>query len=321
MGLKRLFIISLLILMGSLPSPSLAQKAAKPMPDVNQAPAVVEQPTAADALPVVKWDSIDVKVVEGKEAWLALRTDTPINTTGGIRIDIELYTTNAANGADIDADFDREITLPQTNQSRDNQITGYISGTSQVLYIQLRTVSDTINERNEVFFVDITVSNGTIESRGNRATITIVRDTKFYPAFANFQSCQDVGEPNNNLPAKSGFLAVSGGPCYGDFDGENLQSIDYYRISQASGGNLNLRLKNTTPDQHDLDLYLYKYNPSTNSYDVVARSVQPTQIDDIINFPIVANTTNNNGLYLVTVYWTASTGAKIPTYELTASWQ
>ncbi|KPL90577.1 hypothetical protein [Herpetosiphon geysericola] len=321
MAFKRLFIISLLILIGSLPSPSLAQKAIKSSPDVNYSPPVVEKPTDAEALPLVKWDLIDVKVVEGKDAWLALRTDTPINTTSGIRIDIELYTSNAANGADIDTDFDREITLPQTNQSRDKQITGYISGTSQVLYVQLRTVSDTINEENEIFFVDVTVSNGTIESRGNRATITIVRDTKFYPAFANFQSCQDVGEPNNNLPARSGFLAISGGPCYGDFNGENPGAVDYYRISSGVGGNVTIRLKNTTPNQHDLDLYLYKYNTSTNSYDEVAKSDNANQLDDVINFPIVANTSNNNGLYLVTAYWAVATGSNVPTYDLSASFQ
>ncbi|MFD3162971.1 hypothetical protein [Herpetosiphon sp. NSE202] len=321
MSFKRGLIISLLALISSLPSASLAQHRAKLSPDVNQAPLVVEQPTAADALPVVKWDSINVNVVEGEEAWLALRTDTPINTTGGIRIDIELYTTNAANGADIDTDFDREITLPQTNQSRDNQITGYISGTSQVLYIQLRTVSDTINEPNEVFFVDITVSNGTIESRGNRATINIVRDAKFYPAFANFQSCQDVGEPNNNTATTSGFLAVSGGPCYGDFNGEVPTRADYYRISQAVGGNINIRLKNITPDQHDLDLYLYKFNPSINRYEEVANSLNGEQDDDVINSEIVANTSNNNGLYLVSVYWTSSSGSKVPVYELSASFQ
>ncbi len=322
MGFKRLSIIALFILIGSLPSASLAQKTPKPLLEIVQSQPVVEQPTDVDALPLVKWDSIDVTVIEGRDVWLALRTDTPINTTSGIKIDVQLYTTsNSSIRADFDSDFDREITLPQTNRSQNNQITGYINGTSQVLYIQLRTISDTIAEKNEIFYVDVIVSNGTIESRGNRATVTIVRDEKFYPAFADWQSCQDVGEPTNNTPAKSGLLATSGGACISDFGGENPGAVDYYRISSAVGGNLTLRLQNTTPDQHDLDLYLYKYNSSTSRYDEIARSVNGTQLDDVINFPIVANTSNNNGLYLVAAYWAVSTGTKTPTYQLSATLQ
>jgi len=192
------------------------------------------------------------------------------------------------------------------------------------LYIQLRTIPDTIIEPNEIFFVDVIISNGTIESRGNRATITIAKDEKFYPAFANWQGCQDVNEPANNTAAGSGILAISGGACTSDFVGENAgtsSAVDYYRLSSATNGNLSLRLKNTTPDQHNFNLYLYKYNPSTTRYDLVAQSTNDNQVDDLINLAIVANTSNDNGLYLAAAYWATSTGDKTPTYELTATMQ
>lgn len=331
MGFQRLFIIAMLILIGSVPNASLAKQPSSANTELAQAQTPIQQPTEVDVLPLVKWDSINVTVVEGMPVWLALRTDTPIQNTSGIKIDIQLYTeTSPITGADIGDDFERDIFLPQTNRSKPNAITGYISGTTQVLYIQLQTVSDTFVEKNEVFYVDVVVSNGTIESRGNRATVTIAKEQKFYPAFADWQSCQDVGEPANNSPAKSGLLAASGGVCKGDFAGENAEDADYYRISQSVGGSLTLRLKNTTgqnvipptaTDQHDLDLYLYKYNSTTGRYDEVARSVNDAQLDDVITFQIVANTSNDNGLYLVAAYWAVSTGNKIPTYDLTATLQ
>ncbi|MCA0350675.1 MAG: pre-peptidase C-terminal domain-containing protein [Chloroflexi bacterium] len=318
----KVMMVVLLVFGGSLPYRSLET----PQSDITttaQPNSDRKKPADANVLPLVTWDAIDVAVVEGDDVWLALRTDRPIQTTSGIKVDIQLYTAqNPVNPAQINVDFDSEIILPQTNQSHAYAITGYITGTD-VLYIKLHTIPDLLAERNEVFYVDVIVSNGTIEPRGNRATVTIVTKKQFYSAFAHLQSCQDVGEPANNNPARSGHLAPSGGVCANDFIGERERSLDYYQISQSQGGSLQLRLKNTTSQwggigHHDLDLYLYKFNPRTGLYDEVGRSVNPNQADDSITFSITANTITNDGLYLVGVYWAISTSTSSPSYELTA---
>jgi len=65
MAFKRLLIL-IIVAIGFGPTASLAQTAPNPQPELKTIQPVVEQPTGVEALPLVKWDAIDVTVVEGQ---------------------------------------------------------------------------------------------------------------------------------------------------------------------------------------------------------------------------------------------------------------
>jgi len=122
------------------------------------------------------------------------------------------------------------------------------------------------------------------------------------------------GEPNNDFPASAGQIAVNGGWCNTSFETEAVRDVDYYHVEQSTAGNITIRLENTTPDQHDLNIYLY-YRDVQEGYKLYLQSTNPGQQAEVIsNAPIAANTN-----YLIAVYWASDTGDKIPTYRLSVS--
>ncbi|MBM7842890.1 PPC domain-containing protein [Herpetosiphon giganteus] len=282
-------LILLLLIHGILPQASYAS------PDV---------PTAA----TLAWDRVFVSTAEGIDVWLRINV-IGAGPTENVNLKFIYQTFGQQNSATPNDDY-----VP-TNWPDGTK--GAISGNNRVAYIKIDILNNTYSEPIEQFQVELrSDSSSTVISGPARVTIAIARSRTMNPAVGTIESCIHVVEPNNNFPTSAGEIAASGGWCNSNFSGEQIRDLDYYRITQSTTGRLTIRLENTTPDQHDLDLYLY-YRNGSGQYETYLQSVNSgQQAETIIDAPIAANTN-----YLIGVYWASSSGSKVPTYRLNATFR
>ncbi len=280
-------LILLLLIQGILPQASYAN------PDV---------PTAA----TLAWDKLYVSTAEGIDVWLRINV---IGAGPTENVNLKFIYQTFSQQATYNDDY-----VP-TNWPSGNK--GAISGNDRVAYIKIDILNNTYYEPFETFQVELrSDSTSTVISGQARLTITIARSRIMNPVVGDIESCIHVGEPNNNFAVSAGEIAASGGWCTSDFSGEAAQQVDYYRITQSTAGKLTVRLENTTPDQHDLDLYLY-YRDGTGQYKTYLQSINGgQQAEAIIDAPIAANTN-----YLIAAYWASSSGSKVPTYRISVTYR
>ena len=305
---QRLSLVILFISLSLMLQPSSHAQQGRKSP----AAPIIDQPNALAAPPVIGWDQIAATVIEGQDLILAVRVKS---IDPGDSVDIGI-TYEVYNGtAQSPADYNRTLTLVSNNQPINGMVA--MRGAERVQYIKVDTNMDSNNNEGlETFFIDISVAGAQIDqSMGNRVTVTIAKDQKFYPAFADFQGCNDVAEPINNTPNNGALLAINGGTCQSDFANEIPGDSDYYLLSQATNGSLRLLLANVTPNQHDFNLYLYRQR-TDGSFEFMQQSTNQAQIADSISFAATANT-----VYLARVYWVTSTGTATPVYQLSATAQ
>ncbi|XSG76126.1 PPC domain-containing protein [Herpetosiphon llansteffanensis] len=280
-------LVLLLLIHGILPQASYAN------PDV---------PTAA----TLAWDKLFVSTAEGIDVWLRINV---IGAAPTENVNLKFIYQTKGNQATANDDY-----VP-TNWPDGTK--GAISGTDRSAYVKIDILTNTYSEPIEQFQVELrSDSSSTVISGPARLTIAIARSRIMNPAVGTIESCIHVGESNNNFPVSSGEIAASGGWCNSDFSGETVRGIDYYRVTQSTTGKLTVRLENTTPDQHDLDLYLY-YRDGNGQYQAYQQSINSNQLAEVItDAPIAANTN-----YLVGVYWASSSGSKVPTYRVNVTFR
>lgn len=278
-------LILLFLIHGILPQTSYAS------PDV---------PTAA----TLEWDRLYVATAEGIDVWLKIKV------------------VGAAPTEEVNLKFIYQTkgqTATPWDDYRGTETRGTISGTNRMALIRIDIYdnSNDYDEPYETLQVELrSDASNTVISGQARMTIGIIRSRIMNPIVATLDSCIQVGEPNNNFAVSAGDIAASGGWCNSNFIGESAQALDYYRITQSTAGKLDIRLENTTPDQHDLDLYLY-FRDGNGNYTLYQRSTNTGQsADAILNAPIAANTN-----YLIAVYWANTTGSKDPTYRLSVNYK
>ena len=277
-------LILLLLINGILPQASYAN------PDVPNAPSLA-------------WDQVVLSTREGVDVWLR------INVLGA-------GPTENVNLKFIYQTFGRQATpnddyVPTAWPSGTK---GTISGTDRVAYIKITIKYNDYYEPVEHFQVQLrSDSSSTTISGPDHATIYIARSRTLSPLAGIIESCVNGGEPNNNYADSAGQIAVNGGWCNTTFNNESVRAVDYYQVVESTNGTLNIRLENTTPDQHDLQLYVY-YHAGANGYQLYLQSTNPNQQPETISAPIAANTK-----YLIAVYWATDTGDKIPTYRVSVS--
>ncbi|KPL90575.1 PPC domain-containing protein [Herpetosiphon geysericola] len=280
-------LILLLLIHGILPQASYAS------PDV---------PSAA----TLTWDKTFVSTAEGVDVWLRINV---IGAGPTENVNLKFIYQTFGQQATPNDDY-----VP-TNWRDGTK--GAISGTDRFVYVKIDILNNSYYEPIETFQVELrSDSSSTVISGPARLTIAIARSRIMNPAVGTIESCINVGEPNNNFPVSSGEIAASGGWCNSNFSGEAARALDYYRVTQSTTGKLTIQLENTTPDQHDLDLYLY-YRDGNGQYQAYKQSINSNQLaESIIDAPIAANTN-----YLIGVYWASSSGNKVPTYRVNVTFR
>ncbi|XSG76127.1 hypothetical protein ACP8Y2_03830 [Herpetosiphon llansteffanensis] len=246
------------------------------------------------------WDTLAVATAEGVDVWLR------INVVGAApteQVDLKYIYQTRSQQATLNDDY-----VP-TNWPDGTK--GTITGLRRVAYIKINILNNTYYEPIESFQVELrSDSAATVISGPARATIAIARSRIMNPAVGYLESCVHLGEPANNTATTAGVIAANGGWCTSDFKNEQLLAVDYYRLTPSRNGTITLRLENTTPDQHDLQLYLY-YLASNGQYQFYQQSTNLSQQAELITAPVATNTD-----YLISVYWESANGAKVPTYRL-----
>lgn len=280
-------LILLLLINGILPQATYAS------PDV---------PSAA----TLTWDKTFVSTAEGVDVWLRINV---IGAGPTENVNLKFIYQTFGQQATPNDDY-----VP-TNWRDGTK--GAISGTDRFVYVKIDILNNSYYEPIETFQVELrSDSSSTVISGPARLTIAIARSRIMNPAVGTIESCINVGEPNNNFPVSSGEIAASGGWCNSNFSGEAVRALDYYRVTQSTTGKLTIQLENTTPDQHDLDLYLY-YRDGNGQYQAYKQSINSNQLaESIIDAPIAANTN-----YLIGVYWASSSGSKVPTYRVNVTFR
>ncbi|MFD3162970.1 hypothetical protein [Herpetosiphon sp. NSE202] len=249
------------------------------------------------------WDKVSVATAEGVDVWLR------INVVG------------AAPSEEVNLKFIYQ-TVSQMATPNDDYVPtnwpdgtkGAITGLQRVAYIKIDILKNIYPEPIETFQVVLrSDSAATVISGPARATVTINPSRLMIPVVGHLESCIHVGEPANNAAASAGVIAPNGGWCNSNFRNEQLLAVDYYRLKPSSNGTITIQLENTTPDQHDLQLYLY-YLAGNGQYAFYQQSTNSGQQAELITAPIAANTS-----YLISVYWESSSGSKVPSYQLKAN--
>lgn len=285
MKFARIFIL-LLLIHGILPQASYANP---------------NTPNAA----TLAWDKIYVSTGEGIDVWLR------INVVGAAPTEhVNLKFIYQTFGVQAIANEDYEPT-PWPG------IRGTISGTDRVAYIKITIKRNTNPEPVEYFHVELrSDASNTVISSQARMYVYIARSRIMNPVVGTLEPCVHVGEPNNDFAASAGEIAANGGWCNSNFNGETVRALDYYRVTQNANGTLVIRMENTTPNQHDLDLYLY-YRDGNGQYQSYRESINGNQQAEYISAPIAGNTN-----YLIGVYWAISTTNNVtPTYRLSVTYQ
>ncbi|MBM7842891.1 PPC domain-containing protein [Herpetosiphon giganteus] len=258
----------------------------------------IKTPQAA----TLAWDKVSVATAEGIDVWLR------INVVG------------AAPSEEVNLRFIYQAFSQMATPNDDYVPTGWpngtkgtITGLQRVAYIKIDILTNTYSEPIETFQVELRPdSAATVISGPARATIAIARSRIMNPAVGYLESCIHLGEPANNTATTAGVIAPNGGWCNSDFRNEQLLAVDYYRLTPSRNGTVTIRLENTTPDQHDLQLYIY-YLAGNGQYQFYQQSTNSGQQAELIIAPISANTS-----YLISVYWESASGSKEPSYRLRA---
>lgn len=250
----------------------------------------------------LEWDQLTVATAEGIDVWLR------INVVG------------AAPTEQVNLKFIYQTTGVQAIANEDYEptpwpgIRGSITGTNREAYIKITIKRNTYPEPIEYFHVELrSDASNTVISGQARMYVYITRSRIMSPFVGILGSCLDATEPNNNFAASAGIIAANGGWCHGDFANESVRDVDYYQFMSIKNGTLSIQLENTTPNQHNLQLYLY-YRNSNGIYQLYHQSINPGQQAETLSVPIAAST-----YYLISVYWESSSGSKIPTYRLSAA--
>ncbi|MCA0350443.1 MAG: PPC domain-containing protein [Chloroflexi bacterium] len=279
-------VVLLLLIHGIMPAASYAN------PDVPQAA-------------TLEWDRLYVATSEGTDVWLRIKV-VGAGPTEAVNLKF-IYGTKAQSATPAD-----DYAPIMANQ-------GTITGLDRFALIRIDIYNNSPQywEPYETFQVELrSDAANTVISGQPRMTIGIIRSRIMNPVVGILESCIHVDEPQDNYPQSAGEINANGGWCNSDFIDEPARALDYYRITQTAGGKLDIRLENTTPDQHDLDLYLY-YRDGEGNYLLYLRSTNAGQLADaLLNAPIAGNTN-----YLIGVYWATSTGTKPPTYRLNVTYK
>ena len=248
------------------------------------------------------WDQINVTTAEGVDVWLR------INVLGAAPtelVDLKFVYQSFGQTATTPNDYD------PTNWPSGTK--GTITGLNRVAYIKMTIRRNDYYEPIEYFQVELrSDASNTVISGAARANVYIARSRLMNPLVWSLEACSNGGEPNNNFAPSAGSIALNGGWCNSDFNNETINAVDYYHVTSSRGGTITIQLENTTPDQHEFQLYLY-YRDSTGVYQFYRQSINPGQQTELISAPIAANTG-----YLISVFFETDTGAKIPTYRLKA---
>ncbi|WP_287045386.1 hypothetical protein [Herpetosiphon sp.] len=256
-------------------------------------------PTAA----TLAWSSTFASTAEGIDVWLR------INVVGAAPTDnVNLSFIYQTFGQTAQASHDYEQT------AWPNGTKGTITGNKRVAYIKINIKRNDYFEPTETFQVELrSDAANTVITGPARVMVTISRARLMNPIAGILESCLNGGEPNNDFPVSAGQIAINGGWCNTTFDKETVNAFDYYHLVQSTAGSITIRLENTTPDQHDIDLYLF-YRDGQGDYQNYRQSINGNQQAEYIEAPLAAYTN-----YLIGVHWVSGSGSKIPTYRLSVS--
>ncbi|WP_110515005.1 hypothetical protein [Herpetosiphon llansteffanensis] len=258
----------------------------------------IKTPQAA----TLAWDTLSVATAEGVDVWLQINV---VGAGTSEQVDLKYIYQTAGQMATPNDDY-----VP-TNWP--NGTKGAITGLQRVAYIRIQIINNTYTEPIETFQVVLrSDSAATVISGPARATVAINPSRLMIPVVGHLESCVHVGEPANNTATTAGMIALNGGWCSSDFKNEQLLAVDYYSLTPSRNGTITIQLENTTPDQHNLQLYLY-YLAGNGQYQFYRQSTNSGQQAELITAPIAVNTS-----YLISVYWESASGAKLPTYRLKA---
>ncbi|WP_110515006.1 hypothetical protein [Herpetosiphon llansteffanensis] len=288
-------LILLLLIHGILPQSSYAE------PDVPDVPAVPEAPNAA----TLAWDTLTVVTGEKSgEVWLRIKV------------------VGAGAGENVNLKFIYQTFRQQATPNDDYYPTPWpgnrasITGLQRYADVRIGIINNSpyYLEPYETFEVELRsdASNTTITGPA-RATVRIQPGRIHQPVVGQIQSCTNFSEPSNNSPITAGPIVDSGGWCSNDFLGEAVQAFDYYSFMPLTNGTIKIRLENTTPNQHDLDLYLF-YRDGNGNYQNYRQSINGNQQAEYIEAPLAAYTN-----FLIGVHWVSRSGDKVPTYRVSLS--
>lgn len=262
-------------------------------------PNSVEANPATPMAASLAWSSLRVETTEGVDVWLKIDV---VGAQPNENVNLQYTYTTVENTATSENDY-----VPAIG------VAGAITGQKRTALIKIDIKRNQVYEPYEQFYVRLNPnSSNTIISGAPRLTVGIYRSQIFYSLLVNWQSCEFLLEPANDFASTAGVLLINNIWCYGNFNGEAPNQHDYYLLKPTQNGTVTLTLVNTTINQHNLQLYLYKHNGG-DSYVNIAQSINPDQLDESIVVQVSANTT-----YLISVFWANSTDSTIPTYTLKA---
>ena len=256
-------------------------------------------PEAPQAV-TVSWQTIKLSVTAGDDVWLAVLVNGA-NPSDNVNIDLT-YNTQGVSAA---AGWDYAGTMGNNFK---------ISGSARVRLIKIETYDNDPNEPLETFLVQLTSRTNGIDVVGERkAEVMIAKSRQFGGMVGNLQSCLNSSGSANDLPATAGMINPNGGWCDNHFINAPAQASDYYYFIAPKNGRVDIDLLNTTPDQHDYNLYLYVHNGG-NDYTFMQQSTNAGQQAEGLSASISAGSR-----YLIRVYFVSKTGNKDPYYRLKAN--
>ncbi len=225
-------------------------------------------------------DTLSVSTAEGVDIWLRINV---VGASATENVNLKFIYQTFGQQATANDDF-----VPTTWPTGTR---GTISGLNRVAYIKLDILRNSYYEPFETFQVELrSDASGTVISGPARTSVTIARSRLMTPIVGIIEGCIEAGEPNNNYGSSASVIALNGGWCHGDFSDEAIQAVDYYGLTTTRSGTLTIQLENTTPDQHDLQLYVY-YLDDNDNYQVYKQSINLGQQAEYISAPIAAGTT------------------------------
>lgn len=256
-------------------------------------------PEAPQAV-TVSWQSTKVSTTEGVSVWLAVVVNGA-NPSDNVDIDLRYNTqgVTAYTGSDYEGTMGNNFN---------------ISGQTRVRLIRIEIYNNNYYENHETFLVQLNSRTNGIDVVGEvKAEVTISRSRQFGGMVGNLQSCLNSSGSANDLPATAGQINPNGGWCDNHFINAPAQASDYYYFIAPKNGRVDIDLLNTTPDQHDYNLYLYVHNGG-NEYTFMQQSTNSGQQPEGLSASVSAG-----ARYLIRVYFVSKTGSKDPYYRLKAN--